>query len=197
MRFSRIFLPSNKTNSFFGSKMGGGLIYGTKLYTGKYGYWDASLIDIHLTSCNFGYIYISWFIPLLVDLHFIWRFGILHLIFSTKEWSWRTKKEDRKSSHLTISYAECYTHIGKLQDSNGMEMRSRANNSRGGAGILGAGILDKVFWAKGHSWCIMYFTNTRLFCHIIRWKKVSDSLTLKLKWLYGASVLVTMFSGVS
>ena len=27
-RFSRIFLPRNKTNSFFGSKTGGGLIHG-------------------------------------------------------------------------------------------------------------------------------------------------------------------------
>ena len=173
IRFSRIFLPRNKTNSFFVSKMGGGLIHGIKLYTGKYGYCDASFNWYASNFMQFWiylYLYlqyISWFIPPLVDLHFIWRFGILHLIFSTKEWSWRTKREDRKSSHLTISYAECYTHIGKLQDSNGMEMRSRANNSRGGAGIL-----DKVFWAKGHSWCnILYFTNTRLFCHIIRWKK--------------------------
>lgn len=138
MGFSRIFLPRNKTNSFFGSKMGGGLIHWIKLYTGKYGYCDASFNWFASNFMQFWiYLYpylqyISWFIPPLVDLHFIWRFGILHLIFSTKEWSWRTKKEDRKRSDLIISYAECYTHIGKLQDSNGMEMRRRANNSRGG-----------------------------------------------------------------
>ena len=37
MSFARKFLPRNKKNLFYGSKMGGWLIHGIDLYTGEYG----------------------------------------------------------------------------------------------------------------------------------------------------------------
>ena len=86
-------------------------------------------------------------------------------------------------------------------------MRRRANNSRGGDRDTKSCYLTfrgvkfqisdslKVFWAKGHNLCILNQHSFLLSRH--QAKKVSGNLTLKLKWLYGPSVLVTMLCALS